>query len=146
MSEQTMGGPMRAANLEAELLALAGSIDWPPTPDVATAMSRRLAAETAPAGRRFTWPRLGRAFVLAIVLLLVAVAIAAAVVFGLPGLRISFTGDPLPSPNVPAATASAASSAAPTLAPPGGGLALGTPISPEAAADRLGRPLLVPDA
>ena len=148
-----MGGPMRTPDLEAELRALAGAIDWPPTPDLAAAVSRRLAAEAAapPAVPRWpAWPRLGRAFVLAIVLLLVVVAIAAAIVFGLPGLRIAFSSDPLPSPNVPVMTAAASAAAAPSASasarPPGAGLALGTPVSLEVAAERLGRPLLIPSA
>ena len=125
MSERSMGGPLQAPDLGAELRALAGSIDWPPTPDVAAAVGRRLAAERPgpPAARSWpawrVWPRFGRSFVLAIVLLLLVVAIAAAIVFGLPGLRIAFTSEPLPSPNVPVMTpaASAAGSASPSRPP-----------------------------
>jgi hypothetical protein len=143
-----------APDLDAELRALAGSIEWPATPDLAAAVLRRLGAEPKPSIRPgFAWPRLGRAFVLAVVLLLVAVAIAAAIVLGLPGLRIAFTRDPLPSPNVPAASVAASSGSASPAAqasaspdPPGVGLALGTPVSLETAAQRLGRPLLIPGA
>jgi len=144
MSERSVGGPMRTPDLDAELRALAGSIDWPPTPDVTAAIAQRLADAGRPSVRRLgALPQFSRALVLAIVLLLVAVAVAAAIVFGLPGLRISFTSDPLPSPNLPlpSATVTPSSSSAPGL-----GLALGTPVSLEVAAERLGRPLLIPSS
>ncbi len=104
MSEQ----PMDRADLERDLRALATAIDWPPTPDVAGRVHSRLAGAPAPVAGRSWLPtlRLARPALLALLLLMVlAVAIAAAIAFGLPGLRITFTSDPLPTPNVPAATA-----------------------------------------
>jgi hypothetical protein len=135
MSERSM----QPLDLDAELRALAAAIYWPPTPDVAARVRSRLV--DAPVAGRGWRPalRLTRPLVLAVVLLLLAVAIAGAIVLGLPGLRITFTSDPLPSPNVPAAT-----SAAPPSMPPGSSLGLGRLSTPADAAEALERPLRLP--
>ena len=137
------GRPMDRVDLERELGALATAIDWPPTPDVATAVRVRLVTD---AGRRRRWSivplRLSRPVLIALLLLALVAAVATAVALGLPGLRITFTSDPLPTPNVPAAVATPAAGA-PTPAP-GSNLGLGTPTTLPAAQARLGVPLLLP--
>ena len=84
------------AELERELHELGAALDFPPTPDVATAVRRRLAAETRPA------PRFARrrALVLAFAVLAVAIGAVMAVPpartavldwLGLRGVRIERT-------------------------------------------------------
>ena len=133
-------------DLEADLRALAGAIDWPPTPDVGAAVSARLAADAGRRRPRVPAFRLGRPILVALLLLALVAAVAAAIGLGLPGLRISVTSSPLPTPNVPvpSAPAPAAGTAAPSAAP-GAALGLGRPVTMAEAAQRAGIPILVPD-
>lgn len=145
----------RLDRLDLDLTDLARAIDWPPTPDVATSVPARLAGGGArPVAPRRPWlalPRLTRPLLIALLLLAIVAAVAAAIALGLPGLRITFTSDPLPTPNVPAATAATASPAgtpdpSPTATrPPGATLGLGTPMSLETVRSRVDFPLLLPD-
>jgi hypothetical protein len=138
--------------LELGLTDLARAVDWPPTPDVATSVRVRLAAGSARGDKRrrpwFAVPRLTRPMLLAILVLALIAAVAAAVALGLPGLRITFTSDPLPTPNVPAATASVARTAGPSATatrPPGADLGLGTPTTLESVRSRVDFPVVVPE-
>ena len=138
--------------LELDLADLVRAVDWPPTPDVATSVRMRLAAGGGRAAERsrpwIALPRLTRPMLLAILLLALIAAVAAAVAFGLPGLRITFTSDPLPTPNVPAATASVAGTAGPSptaTRPPGADLGLGTPTTLESVGSRVDFPIVLPE-
>jgi hypothetical protein len=73
---------------------------------------------------------------LAILLVVLAVAVAAAVILGLPRLRIGVS-DVLPTPNVPVTS--------PAPDRPGSDVGLGRAVSLAEAADALGAPTLLPD-
>jgi hypothetical protein len=149
-------------DLETRLRDLAAVIDFPPTPDLATPVERRLGAGRAPR-RRFGWrPILIAA---AILLLVAAVATAAAVRWwSIPGAvtiqRVSEL-PPLPTDAVTGAGGSAAETATgtesgatapstgtgadPAAALPGAGFGLGHPVaSPAAAARETGFPVAAP--
>ena len=125
--------------LAGELRAMATWLEAPATtartgsPDPARRARLRIEAgergEPARTGRaRLSWwPLLGgrsrplrRSFVLALIALAVLVAIVGAIGFGVPGIRIIFTGGPSPSP------VSTASGPTPTLSP----TPTATPTSP----------------
>jgi hypothetical protein len=125
--------------LGTELRALAAWLDGPPipvpgvTPDAARRARQRIEAGSGGAPRRAWWPfggivgrapALRRSFVLAVVALVVLAAIAGAIGFGVPGIRIIFTGA-TPSPQTTAPPASSqfpTSSPSPTVAPTPGPL------------------------
>jgi hypothetical protein len=142
----------RLDRLELDLADLARAVDWPPTPDLATSVRVRLATAGGRAAEpRRPWlpmPRLTRPLLIAFLLLAIVAAVAAAIAFGLPGLRITFTSDPLPTPNVPAATATVAGTArpSPTAArAPGADLGLGTPTTLESVRARVDFPIVLPE-
>lgn len=72
--------------LESALWSLADDIAYPPTPDLAAAVTERLGA---PPARRSLRHRLGRPLLLAAILALLLAAAVAALTFVLPGLRLS---------------------------------------------------------
>ena len=101
-------------------------------------------------GRR-TWRR---SLVLAVAALLVLAAIAGAIGFGLPGLRIVFAPATSPTPGVSPAPSSVGASPGPSASgrpsatpspsgPPGSGLGLGTPTTLTAAQAEAGFPILL---
>ncbi|MET0772177.1 MAG: hypothetical protein ABWZ82_03755, partial [Candidatus Limnocylindrales bacterium] len=86
--------------LDARLRSLAEDARWPATPDaVAGAVARLHAGAATVPPRRAPQGRGWRVVVLALLALLVAAAIAAAALFGLPDLRLGYTGT-LPTPLV----------------------------------------------
>jgi hypothetical protein len=100
---------------------------------------------------------LRRGLVLAVALLLVLAAIAGAIGFGLPGLRIVFGPGASPTPSLTAApsvvpgspAASPSNTAAPTRSPvrsgpPGSNLGFGEPVTLDEARARAGFPILLP--
>jgi hypothetical protein len=130
---------------------------FPPTPDLTAAVQARLEREAlaypelqrgpvvAPTpARRFVWPRMRRATALAILAILLLAAIAAAVIFGVPGIRFTFVST-LPTLSPTPAAISSGSSLAPAATPHpgvspspvpsprasilGGDLFLGEPVS-----------------
>ncbi len=129
-------------DLEAALRRLAPAIDWPSTgptpdrpdqPDLAAAVRARIEAgpgtgQTVPpttegAPRwRWTWRPARRALVLALVALLALAAIAGAIGFGLPGLRLIFGGASVSPPP------SLEPSRSPAPGPPGAAMGLGERI------------------
>ena len=150
--DEELGGELRAmaAWLEGPRPARTGA------PDPARRARLRIEAETARA-RPAWWPLIGgrsrplrRSFVLALVALAVLVAIVGAIGFGVPGIRIIFTG---PSPSA-ASTASASTplpSPTPTASPtppgpPGSALDLGFATTLGEAPTLAGFPLLVPNS
>ena len=146
MTERTDLRSMDA--LERDLRALATSIDWPATPDMRAAVRTRI---TAPATPRLLRPspfRLTRPLLFAIVLLALLAAVAAAVILGLPGLRITVV-DTLPTPNVPAVTGTPPPNATPPASVPanlpGSNLQLGRAVSLAEATRVLGTRILLPD-
>ena len=135
--------------LELDLAALASAVAWPPTPDVASAVRTRIVAEApvTPARPGFRWlplRPLGRPMLLALLLLVLVAAVAAAIGLGLPGLRISFTGDPLPTPNVPAVTTRPGPTQAAETTLPGSDLALGEALPLAAAREAVDFPIRLP--
>jgi hypothetical protein len=71
--------------LDASLADLAGTIDFPSTPDV----RRQIADRLVDSPRRRWFAPVSRAIVLALIGLLVLAAAAAAIVLGVPGLRLT---------------------------------------------------------
>lgn len=134
-------------DLEAALRRLAPAIDWPSAgldpdgPDLAASVRARIEATPATGGsvlptttpRRgslWTWRPARRALVLALVALLGLAAIAGAIGFGLPGLRIILgpaPASPLASPAI-SPPPSPDPSRSPALGPPGAAMGLGEPI------------------
>jgi hypothetical protein len=128
--------------LGSELHALA---DWLATPKVPAeagssdpARRARLRIEADASRRRPTWWPFGdaggrslrRSFVLALIALVVLAAIVGAIGFGVPGIRIIFTGGATPSPEatslLPTASPTPTPTPSPTVpGPPGSGLDLG---------------------
>lgn len=122
-----------ADRVERELHAL--RIDWPPTPDLATAVEARVAARST----RWPWPRRARALAFAVAALLVLVAAGLAVpparsalfdLLGLHGARVE-RREPPPAPRGRPGTL-------------GSGLRLGQPTTLAHARSRLDIPLTAP--
>jgi hypothetical protein len=122
-------------SLEQELASLGAGIDYPPTPDLVTRVRGELGGSTARTWRSLGLRRLRLSLVLALVALMVAVSIAAALFYGLGGLRIVFVQE-LPS-------------VAPESVAPGSlgaGLGLGQDTNLADAAARVNFTVLVPTA
>ena len=133
------------AAIESALRDLAASLAWPQAtqapgaPDVAMRVRARIVADEgrrSPFGRRSGWRPMRRGLVLALAALLVLAAVAAAVAFGVPGIRLSF-GTPVATP--PGSIAPADPSAQ-----PGAGLRLGRLLSIDAVADAVPFPVGMP--
>jgi hypothetical protein len=133
------------SELERRLTQLSGELDWPATPDLSAAVTRRIrAAETAPPaapgrGLRRLLPPAGfrRSFAIAVVALLV---LAGGVFAAVPDVRdavLDFFG-------LQGATVERRQELPP--APPPGPLRLGQRTSLDAARDKLGFEPLVPEA
>jgi len=129
------------------LRGLAPTVAWPDArvapdgPDLATRVRARLLA-APPARRGSTW-RLRPALVLAIVALLVLAAVAGAVAFGVPGIRLIF-GDPGASPPPVVASPTAAPTDGASAPPAGSSIGLGAQVDPATLADRVDFPVLFP--
>jgi hypothetical protein len=128
--------------LGSELRALS---DWLATPGVSVpaaspdpARRARLRIEAGAGHRRPSWWPFGgagvrslrRSFVLAVIALVVLAAIVGAIGFGVPGIRIIFTGGATPSPQatplLPTSPPAPTPTPSPTVpGPPGSGLGLG---------------------
>jgi nitrate reductase NapE component len=131
--------------LGAALRGLTPALAWPDArlapngPDLATRVRARLVA-APPARRRSGWRP---ALVLAIVVLLVLAAVAGAVAFGVPGIRLIF-GDPGGTPP-PAVASPAAPPTGGAIAPPAGSsIDLGEQVDPASLEDRVDFPVLFP--
>jgi hypothetical protein len=120
-----MSGPERTDGLlEARLVDLAAALDMPATPDFAGSMAAHLRARPirsagwSHVARRFraSASPMRRAFLLALIALLLLAAVAVAMAFGLPGLRFAFVSQ-LPSRSAPAATAARTTSPLGDLGP-----------------------------
>ncbi len=115
-------GPLDDDALAAMLGDLAGSLDLPQTPDVAPIVRARLLREAARRPAMPWWrPRSSVRWALLAALLAVVLlaGVAIGLGFGLPGLRIVFTG-PSPTPSItvgPGPTPSPTSTPAPTPSP-----------------------------
>jgi hypothetical protein len=135
-------------DLAAAVGSLATAVAWPNArlapdgPDVATRFRARLVAVPSP-GRRgwFSFGPARRALVLAIVALVVLAAVAGAVAFGVPGIRLIF-GDPGGTP--PPAVATPQPTPSGSIPPPGSGLDLGELVDPATAGERVGFPVKLP--
>ena len=135
--------------LGAALGALAPAVAWPqPTlapggPDLATRVRARIVAEPPRSAGRGWFPvrPARRALVLAIVALVVLAAVAGAVAFGVPGIRLIF-GNPGGSP--PPAVATPAPTPTGSAPPAGSSLDLGERVDPATAAERAGFPVRLP--
>jgi hypothetical protein len=148
------------ADLEAALLDLGGALAAVSARDLALAVRTRIEHGEAAALGRSTWAaRLGlpavgpfrRSLVLALAAVVLIGGIAAAIGFGLPGLRIIILG-PAASPS--ASVVAPSSSPRGTLVPPSPtplptppsleSLDLGNPVDPSAAAAAVGYPVKLP--
>ena len=133
--------------LGAALSGLAPSVAWPDArlapagPDMATRVRARLVA-APPARRASTW-RLRPALVLAIIALLVVAAVAGAVAFGVPGIRLIF-GDPGGTPPPAVASPTAPATNGPSAPPAGSSIDLGEQVDPASLGDRVDFPVLFP--
>ena len=132
--------------LVARLVELGQSIEYPSAPpQLADRVVARLAAATGPTaavpagplrrrpgwplgGRGYEGPRMRRALVFALVALLVLAGLAAAVAFGLPGIRLVFVG-PTPTPVITAAPLPSSPTTSPSLPALGPSLAPGHPVT-----------------
>jgi hypothetical protein len=133
MNQQTPRDPLAPstdAELEAALLDLAGALAATPAPDLAAVVRARVADLGVPAPGRHAWLEglirpvgrpVRRGVVLGLVALVVLAGIAAAIGFGLPGLRIVILG--------PEATAGP-SATAPATVPPGSSASAGPSLRP----------------
>jgi hypothetical protein len=127
---------------------LAPTVAWPDPriapdgPDLATRVRARLVA-TPPVRRGSTW-RLRPALVLAIVALLVLAAVAGAVAFGVPGIRLIF-GDPGVSPPPAIASPVAPPTGGASAPPAGSSIDLGAQVDPATLEDRVDFPVLFPN-
>jgi hypothetical protein len=132
-------------DLGAALRGLASAVAWPDArlapngPDLATRVRARLVA--APPARRGSAWRVRPALVLAIVALIVLAAVAGAVAFGVPGIRLIF-GDPGGTP--PPAVATPAPTPTGSVPPAGSRLDLGELVDPAATEERVDFPVLLP--
>lgn len=146
---------MSDADLEAALLDLGGALAPLPAPGLALAVRIRIERGEAAPPDRLPWAeRVGlptvrpfrRGLVLALAAVLLIAGIAAALGFGLPGLRILILG-PTPSPSgsvVGPSLSPAVPQASPT--PPSlESLDLGNPVDPSAAAAAVGYPVKLPN-
>jgi hypothetical protein len=139
--------PLHAASdeaLTAALRDLAAAVAFPQAAagagspgaeDLATRARRRIVESGIEPRRAGRWP-LRRSVVLALAALLVVAAVAAAVVLGLPGLRIVFGPGPSPGP--------VATATVPTSGPPGATLGLGSAVSLADAERLAGLDVLLP--
>ena len=133
--------------LGAALRGLVPAVAWPDArlapdgPDLATRVRARLVA-APPARRRSSW-RLRPALVLAIVALLVLAAVAGAVAFGVPGIRLIF-GDPGASSPPAVASPTAPASGGASAPPAGSSIDLGEQVDPATLADRVDFPVVLP--
>lgn len=132
-------GRIAPDELEAGLTDLAAALAFPPTPDIATAVSSRLRAPLR-AHRPVALPpplrrSVPRSLLLAAALALLIVGGALAVRFGLDLLSIEFGPVPstAPRPTEAPGPGTGASPGAPTPGLPGTGLGLGEPLTLEAA-------------
>jgi len=149
--------------LATALVELGRSIEYPTaSPDLADRVVARLAAEaTVPEGGRrrrrwpFGWvigsaiddrqaarPRLRRAAVMALVALLVLAGLAAAVAFGIPGIRLIFVG-PTATPGA-LSTPAGSPTTSPSLSALEPSLAPGHPVTLDEARAAAGFPVEVP--
>ena len=128
-----MTGPDRVRlaelDLEVTLRAIAPSVAWPAAGvsgdgrDLASRVGARLVATPRPADRRRpAWRPARRAAILALAAVLILAAVAAAVAFGIPGIRLVFGEPPVTAPP------SAAVAQSPPPGPPGAGLGLGRSV------------------
>jgi hypothetical protein len=136
------------AELAAALAGLGESVAWPPArtagaPDLATRVRARIVADDPRARTRRSWLPLRRSLVLAIVALAVLAAVAAAVAFGVPGIRLVF-GEPPVTPPPSVVPASPAPGSPSSSALPGANLDLGDVVALDALDDRVGFPVRLP--
>jgi hypothetical protein len=133
--------------LEDALRGLGDAVDWPAArpaaeaPDVATRVRARIVAGPPIRDRRrASWLPLRRALVLAVIALLVLVTVAAAVAFGVPGIRLVL-GVP---PGTPPPTVAPGTSPSEPPGLPGSSLDLGEAVAPGEIEGRVPFPVRLP--
>jgi hypothetical protein len=125
LSDDEVGGLLRQA------------FAFPASPDLAPGVLVRLQPTASDRRWRWSWPRLSRGAVLALLALVVAGAIAAAAILGVPGIRILTVEElerPAPAVSAPAADPDRASVA----------LGLGTAMSLDDVRARVEMPVVLP--
>jgi hypothetical protein len=142
-------GSMNDDELATALGSLASAVAWPQPqlarggPDLASRVRARIVAEPPRAARRgwFSFAPARRALVLAVVVLVVLAAVAGAVAFGVPGIRLIF-GDPGGTP--PPAVATPAPTPTGSAEPAGSSLDLGVLVDAATASERAGFQVRLP--
>ena len=140
---------MNDDELATALGSLASAVAWPQPqlatggPDLANRVRARIVAEPPHTARSgwFSFAPARRALVLAIVALVVLAAVAGAVAFGVPGIRLIF-GDPGGTP--PPAVATPAPTPTGSAPPSGSSLDLGRLVDVDTASERAGFPVRLP--
>jgi len=143
--------------LEAALLDLGRSLAWPehpagPADDAAARARRRIAASGSRPGRPRPWAFVPRrslriSLVLAAAAILLLAVLAAAVGFGLPGIRFTVISSPLPSPSPsPTLRVSGPPTPSPTPGPLGSALGLGDSFPPDHVRTAVSFPVRLPPA
>jgi hypothetical protein len=159
MADQRRLARLPEPELELALLDLAGALAWPApsapagaagaTDDAAARARRRIVAAGVRPARRSSWiPSLGRrsvrsSLVLAAAAFLFVAALAAAIGFGLPGIRFTVISSPTPTA-LPTPTPSQSPAPSRTPGPPGFDLGLGDPFPPERARTAVSFPVRMP--
>ena len=137
------------ADLEAALRDLGATLAWPSAtagpgaPDVAAIVRERIeaAAELPPTRRGWSWRPARRALVLAIIAVLAIAAVASAIGFELPGLRLLFGGPSLSPPPTLAPTAPPRSTATTPSSSPSGSPSPSVPAGSPGVSMALGDPV-----
>jgi hypothetical protein len=136
------------AELAAALADLGDSVAWPlartaGAADLATRVRARIVADDPRARTRRSWLPLRRSLVLALLALAVLAAVAAAVAFGVPGIRLVFGEAPVtPPPSVVPTSPEPGSPSSSAL--PGANLNLGEVVALDALDDRAGFAVRLP--
>ncbi len=151
LPDDAFGAALRELGGALDMPRLATTVDGT---DLARRVRQRIEASGQAVPRTGLLERLGlahpggrpvrRGLVLALAALFVVAAVAGAVGFGLPGLRIVFGPTPSASASPSSSTAAASPTPSPTPGPPGSLLRLGEPVTLDEARARAGYPLLVP--
>ena len=160
MADQRRLARLPEPELELALLDLGGALAWPSasTPnasadDAAARARRRIVAAGVRPARRASWiPSPGRrslrsSLILAAALILIVAALAAAIGFGLPGIRFTVISSPIPThapTTSPSPGASPSPTPSPTPGPLGFDLGLGDSFPPDRARTAVSFPVRLP--
>lgn len=160
MADQRRLAQLPEPELELALRDLGRALAWPATStaaasadDAAARARRRIVADGVRPARRAPWilfpgrRSLRSSLILAAALIVIVAALAAAIGFGLPGIRFTVVSSPIPTPS-PTASPSSGASLSPTPSttpgPLGFDLGLGDPFPPDRARTAVSFPVRLP--